>query len=738
MTATNKLGLELLQNAAANQTLANTTFAHLNQLVQAGVADKDLAAPPDSPADESLYIVASSATDAWAGRDGQLAYWLVAAGAWQFVVPKEGFLLHVNDEDVFYKYTGTAWEVFSGGGSGGGMTNPMTAIRDMIVGGVGGSPTRLAGPTSEGMVLTRIGNALAWAIATGFANPMTTVGDLIVGGAAGAASRLGIGAAGQVLTVVSGALAWVTPSGGGGGGTGDFKKDGSVTMTGPVNEAPITRLYSQNPVNLGATTSNVVNFVYWDISVASFGTAPIGIRRTLIRTGSSDASDPSLNGDTGPITLVHSGSLRLPGSADIIMVIGDSAEFESLGGGKWNCNWFKKGDGTPLVTPSDPNKVDKAAGLQLSQESYTTVEKAKLAGLDPNHFRGMFATLAALQAAVPTANIGDYAFVDPASGSDVVQYLWDNNDSKWVYNGPTAGVTAAQVKTLYESNANTNAYTDAEKSKLAGVAAGAQVNVATNLAVTTSATTATVTSSTGTSAVIPTATSSIAGTLSAADKAKLDGVSVGAQVNAVTSVASRTGAVVLAKADVGLANADNTADSVKPVSTPQQAALNLKANLSGADFTGAVSMLGTTSFTASGIAIDRASGGPTITFSGPPGTHRQFIWQTAGSNRFRLSADSTAEGGSNSGSNLALASYTDAGVFLGAPLLINRATSETQVVRLNSTGPVSLGQYTLTTIPSPSTYNGYYVTITNATGGPKLCYLNGTNCVIANTSTIVS
>lgn len=46
----------------------------------------------------------------------------------------------------------------------------------------------------------------------------------------------------------------------------------------------------------------------------------------------------------------------------------------------------------------------------------------------------------------------------------------------------------------------------------------------------------------------------------------------------VTSVAGRTGAVVLAKADVGLSLVDNTADASKPVSTAQAAAdaLNLK------------------------------------------------------------------------------------------------------------------------------------------------------------------
>lgn len=43
-----------------------------------------------------------------------------------------------------------------------------------------------------------------------------------------------------------------------------------------------------------------------------------------------------------------------------------------------------------------------------------------------------------------------------------------------------------------------------------------------------------------------------------------------------------------AKSDVGLGSVDNTADTAKPVSTAQQTALNLKANLAGPTFTGTV------------------------------------------------------------------------------------------------------------------------------------------------------
>ncbi|HYD67000.1 hypothetical protein [Azospirillum sp.] len=51
------------------------------------------------------------------------------------------------------------------------------------------------------------------------------------------------------------------------------------------------------------------------------------------------------------------------------------------------------------------------------------------------------------------------------------------------------------------------------------------------------------------------ATASTAGFLSAADKAKLDGIAAGAQVNTVASVNAKTGAVVLAHTDVGAAPA---------------------------------------------------------------------------------------------------------------------------------------------------------------------------------------
>ncbi|MGX5220222.1 DUF2793 domain-containing protein [Pseudomonas segetis] len=114
---TTKLGLTETANGQANYLNVNATFAQLNQIVQALVVDKDLSAPPGSPANEALYIVGSSPTGLWSGKAGQLAYWLTTPGNWTFIVPREGMLVYLADEDTYYSYSGSAWAVFAGGGA---------------------------------------------------------------------------------------------------------------------------------------------------------------------------------------------------------------------------------------------------------------------------------------------------------------------------------------------------------------------------------------------------------------------------------------------------------------------------------------------------------------------------------------------------------------------------------------------------------------------------------------------
>lgn len=78
---------------------------------------------------------------------------------------------------------------------------------------------------------------------------------------------------------------------------------------------------------------------------------------------------------------------------------------------------------------------------------------------------------------------------------------------------------------------STNDYTDAEKTKLSGIAAGAQANVLEGIQVA-----GTSISPTNKIANIPAATQSAAGAMSGDDKKKLDNIAAGAQVNVIESV----------------------------------------------------------------------------------------------------------------------------------------------------------------------------------------------------------
>lgn len=99
------------------------------------------------------------------------------------------------------------------------------------------------------------------------------------------------------------------------------------------------------------------------------------------------------------------------------------------------------------------SKVDSVPGMGLSSNDFTAGEKQKLAALEGSHYRGTFVSLAALQSAVPAGVAGDYADVDAGVGSAVARYLWDANDNAWTaQQAPAEALTAAQVKSLYESN----------------------------------------------------------------------------------------------------------------------------------------------------------------------------------------------------------------------------------------------------------------------------------------------
>ncbi len=62
----------------------------------------------------------------------------------------------------------------------------------------------------------------------------------------------------------------------------------------------------------------------------------------------------------------------------------------------------------------------------------------------------------------------------------------------------------------------------------------------------------------------------------------------------------------------------------------------------------------------------------------------------------------------------------------------------TSGAKLSVAGPVRIGQYTLSTLPSAAAFSGGLIDVTNATGGPKTCRSNGTDWCLINTTTPVS
>lgn len=75
--------------------------------VHLSVKDRDLTAPPGSPASGDTYIVAASATGAWASHDGHVAVW--DGATWVFYTPRVGWVAYVEDEEKLTAYKAPGW-----------------------------------------------------------------------------------------------------------------------------------------------------------------------------------------------------------------------------------------------------------------------------------------------------------------------------------------------------------------------------------------------------------------------------------------------------------------------------------------------------------------------------------------------------------------------------------------------------------------------------------------------------
>jgi len=164
------------------------------------------------------------------------------------------------------------------------VSNPTTTPAIAITDNAQSANTVLAGPASGSAAAPTFRALVSADLPSVLSNPMTTPGDIIVGGTSGAPTRLAKGADGTVLTMVSGAEAWATPSGGGGSEIFPISSSSSYAFTAivPANWSAIgsggsfTTITGQNggsALRIVGATGGGSNGPFYGVSAAVSGTS---------------------------------------------------------------------------------------------------------------------------------------------------------------------------------------------------------------------------------------------------------------------------------------------------------------------------------------------------------------------------------------------------------------------------------------------------------------------------------
>lgn len=96
----------ILPSQAMKHITHNEALQILDAATNAVIA-ATLAAPPATPADGALYLVGPSATGAFAGKTGRLAFFV--DGAWIFLVPRAGWRALFSADSRTRVFDGTSW-----------------------------------------------------------------------------------------------------------------------------------------------------------------------------------------------------------------------------------------------------------------------------------------------------------------------------------------------------------------------------------------------------------------------------------------------------------------------------------------------------------------------------------------------------------------------------------------------------------------------------------------------------
>ncbi|GJD63321.1 DUF2793 domain-containing protein [Methylobacterium frigidaeris] len=329
--ATANLALPLMAAAQAQKHVThNEALVALDTLVQLAVLDKDLTAPPASPAEGDRYLIAGAApTGAWAGWAGRVVRY--QDGAWRSFVPRPGWLAFVADEADLYTCTGVAWASFR---------STLTALQNLARLGLGTTAD------AQNPFAAKLNKALWTALTVGEGgsgdlrytlNKEASGNTLSLLFQSGFSGRAELGLTGDDdlrLKVSPDGAAWREA----------LRVDrgtGGLDLAAAEASAPVAAT-----VDLGALPALKVALT-GSGTVTSFGTSPHRLR--LLRF-------------TGAATLTHNpASLVLPGGAPLVTAPGDTALATSDASGAWTVRDYVRASGKPVTGPAAADITDASA-----------------------------------------------------------------------------------------------------------------------------------------------------------------------------------------------------------------------------------------------------------------------------------------------------------------------------------------------------------------------------------------
>ncbi len=346
MPNTVSLGLPLLVAEQAQKHVThNEALRALDALAQLAVKDRDLAAPPGSPAEGDRYIVAASPTGIWAGHAADVAVW--QDGAWDFHTPREGWRCWVEDENVFLIFNGSAWVDWGAA---------LGALQNLALLGIG-TTTDATNPFSAKL------NKALW-----------TAKTAAEGGDGDLRSTMNKETASDVLSLL-------LQTGFSGraeiGLIGDDNLSFKVSADGSTWNIGLVADKTTGGVRFLANEADVASASTCDVGAAAGLKVRITGTTTITSLGSVANAIKAVR-FAGALTLTHNAtSLILPnGGSNITTAAGDAMLAASDSSGNWRVLLYQKANGAALSGSATPNLSDIVASGALALVDWTDIASA--------------------------------------------------------------------------------------------------------------------------------------------------------------------------------------------------------------------------------------------------------------------------------------------------------------------------------------------------------------------------